>query len=287
MINKIINRLKGVKVYDGPRCVHRKTPHEHANCFRNGLVRGTKKGEEYLKQYKGEWSLKNKTVAIEDSRQKYKDDKDFERLTGLPWYEFKGKDGKPFYKIGFIDIEADGLKADFSTMLSWAIKELNGPTTTSVITKKELFEGKADKRLVKEFIEEMSKYDILVSYYGTGYDFMFLRAKALHYGFKFPGYVFQQNNTGKYYLKPEKVHWDVYYTVRSRLGISRKSLDAACDYLGIKGKTPLDKDIWRRAKYGDPKALKEVLRHNIADVEILEELFKKLEAYNKWSKRGL
>jgi uncharacterized protein YprB with RNaseH-like and TPR domain len=69
--------------------------------------------------------------------------------------------------------------------------------------------------------------------------------------------------------------------------LSRNSLDNACDYLGIKGKTPIDKNTWRAAKYGDPKALKEVLEHNKGDVVILEKLHNKLEFSRKWIRKSI
>ena len=110
--------------------------------------------------------------------------------------------------------------------------------------------------------------------HNTGFDFPYMRAKALHYNIPFPGY-------GDLY------HWDVYYTVKSKLKISRKSLDNACDYLGIVGKTPISKDAWRKAKYGDPASLKYVLDHNLGDVDILEELHDRLEFTRQWNKRSV
>lgn len=221
------------------KCIHRHTIDSHPRCFAKGLI-----------------------------KYDFKDDREFERLTGIPWYQY------PKYKIGYLDIETDGLKADFSTMLSWAIKEKDGPVKTDVITKKELFNGTYDKRIVQSCIDEMKKYAIIVSFNGTRFDLAFLRTKALHYGIDFPGY-------GELY------HFDLYYTVKSKLNLSRKSLDNACDYLGIKGKTPISKDVWRKAKYGDYEALQEVLAHNVPDVEILEQLHNKLDFTKKWIRTSI
>ena len=239
------------------RCYHRHDIEHHRSCFEKGLI-----------------------------KYDFKDEKEFERLTGIPWYEFKDENGEPFYKIGFFDIETDGFKADFSGLLTWAIKELNGKTYTSVITQEELFTGKLDKRLVEEFLETIKNFNILVGYYSIGFDMKFMRAKALHYDLDFPGYALQKNSNDKYYVKPELMHWDLYFTVKRNLGISSKSLDNACDYLNISGKTPISKSAWRAAKYGDPKAISLVLEHNIADVDITEQLFKKLQKYQKWTRSG-
>jgi|WetSurMetagenome_2_1015567.scaffolds.fasta_scaffold107936_4 uncharacterized protein YprB with RNaseH-like and TPR domain len=185
-----------------------------------------------------------------------------------PWYT------EPGMKLGYLDIESDGLKADFSTMLTWCIKEKDGPIASDYVNKKELFEGKADERIIKSLVEELRKYKIIIGYFSTGFDIPFVRTKALHYGLDFPSY-------GELY------HWDLYYTVKSKLNLSRKSLDNACDYLGIKGKTPIDKEVWRRAKYGDPKALVEVLEHNRGDVRITELLHDKIAFTRKWIKSSI
>lgn len=239
------------------RCIHRHNIESHPACFAQGRI-----------------------------KYEFKDDREFERLTGIPWYCFRDENDELIYKIGFFDIETDGFKADFSGLLTWAIKELDGEVITSYITQDELFSGKLDRRLVEEFLETIKDFDILVGYYSTRFDLPYIRAKALHYGLDFPGYTLQRNSTGKFYSRPELIHWDLYYTVRRNLGISRKSLDSACDYLGIEGKTPISKSAWRKAKYGDPKAISLVLQHNIADVKITESLFKKLQKYQKWTRKG-
>jgi len=221
------------------RCIHRKTIFQHPSCFLKGRI-----------------------------KYDFKDDAEFVKLTGLPWYNTPG------YKMGYIDIESDGLKVDFSTMLTWCIKDKDGKIYSSVIKKEELFKGEGDKRLVQELETKLWEYKIIIGYYSDRFDLPFIRAKAMHYGIDFPGY-------GDLYA------WDVYYTVRNKLHLSRNSLDNACDYLGIKGKTPIDKDVWRAAKYGDVKALKQVLEHNEQDVIILEKLHDKLEFTRKWIKKSI
>lgn len=234
------------------KCVHRHSIETHPSCFAKGLI-----------------------------RYEFQDDREWERVLGLPWYQY------PEYKIGYFDLESDGLKVDFATMLSWAIKEKGGETAYDVITKEELFEGGVDKRIVQSCIDEMMKYKIIVTYYGTGFDLPYLRSKALKYGLDFPGYVYEENSAGSFYAKPEIYHFDLYYTVRNKLKLSRNSLARATEYLGIKGKTPLKGEVWQKAKYGDKKALEQVLEHNIADVEILEQLHDRIDFTRKWTRRGI
>jgi len=220
------------------RCIHRHTISEHPKCFVKGLLKEEVNEKEWIK------------------------------ATGLPWYNFPG------YKIGYFDIETTGFDADFSAVLSWAIKEKGGETKTFVITKEDLFNGLEDKRVVEAFVNELNSYGIIIGYYSTNFDLPFMRSKALHYGLEFPSYG-------------DLFHWDLFYTVKSKLKLSRNSLDAACDFLNISGKTPLRREVWRKARYGDPKALKEVVAHNIGDVEILEILHDKLEFSRKWIKKSI
>ena len=175
--------------YNKLRCVHRHTIDEHPACFARGDI-------------------------------KYSNDRDFERYTGNPWYTF------PEYKIGYFDIEVDNLKADFGTVLTWAIKDKDGEVFHDSITREEIFDGIYDKRVVKSFVDKMKEYKIFVGYYSTRFDLPYMRSKALHYKLGFPGYG-------------DQYHWDMFYTVRAKLALSRNTLENACDWLGIEGKTPI------------------------------------------------
>jgi uncharacterized protein YprB with RNaseH-like and TPR domain len=217
------------------RCVHRHSIDTHPACFAQGRL-------DY----------------------EFQSDREWEKITGTPWYTY------PDYKIGYFDLETDGFKADFSTMLTWCVKEKGGKITSGVIKKKELFTTvDVDKRLFADLVEELSKYKIIVTYFGTRFDLTFARTKALRYGLPFLEYG-------------ETYHFDLFYTVKSKLNLGRKSLDSVCDYLGIEGKTDINKEAWRRAKYGNEKALKEVLRHNEGDVIISEKVHEKLMPFRKW-----
>jgi uncharacterized protein YprB with RNaseH-like and TPR domain len=160
-------------------------------------------------------------------------------------------------------------------MLSWSIKYRNGKLKHDIITRDDIMSGDFDKRIVESLLEELNNnIDIAVTYYGTGFDIPFLRSRVLHWGHLFPDYG-------------SKYHFDLYYRVRSLLKLHRNSLAAASAFFGIEGKTPIKIETWNKARYGDKKALKEVLVHNDGDVDILEKLFDRLEDYSKWTKRSL
>lgn len=171
------------------------------------------------------------------------------------------------HSIGYFDIETTDLKADIGIILSWAIKERDkGIVKSACITKEEIVNGDFDRRVVAEMVDAMKEYDTLVTYYGTRFDIPYARTRALEYKFAFPTYR-------------ELSHKDLYYQVRRALQLHRNSLKAATKYFGIAGKTDIDISVWRKARYGDEKALQYVFKHNIADVRILERLHKKIELY--------
>jgi uncharacterized protein YprB with RNaseH-like and TPR domain len=172
-------------------------------------------------------------------------------------------------KMAYLDIETTHLKANFGIMLSWALKGRDeSKVIHDMITKKELFNHKFDKRVVSSLLKAMEGYDVFVVYYGTRFDMPFIRTKALEHGLKFPSYS-------------EKRMFDLYYVARNKLCLHSNRLGVVCDFLDIPGKTPLKPLVWKKAAYGDAQSLRYILDHNIADVEILESAHKRLEDFTK------
>ena len=169
--------------------------------------------------------------------------------------------------IGYLYIESTGFSANIDVMLSWCIKGRgNKKVAGACITREELMSEKSDARIVELLIDEMNKYDVIFTYYGTRFDIPFIRTRALYHGTYFPPYK-------------KKSHKDLYYVVRSKLKLHRSSLQAATEFFGIDGKTRIKPEYWQKARWGDKKSLKYVYDHNVADVEILELLHRKLEEH--------
>jgi len=184
------------------------------------------------------------------------------------WYEEEN------LTLASLDVETSHLKANLGFMLSWALKYRGGKIVSDIITREEILNGTFDKRIVGTLVKELENIDIIITYYGLGFDAPYLRARALYWGYHFPAH-------GSIY------HFDVYYRVRRLLRLHRNSMDAASKFFGIDGKTHIDVSTWQKAAYGNKKALKEVLDHNIEDVKVTEELFDLLEDYSKWTRRSL
>lgn len=192
------------------------------------------------------------------------------RKLDIPWYNLPG------LKIGYIDIEVSNLNPEFGFMISWAIKEKDSDVYYDVASKKEIQTVDGEVRILKSLLREMGKYTILVGYYSGDrhFDIPYIRTKALHYGLDFFDY-------------DEQFHFDLYPIAKAKLKLRSYRLANVTDYLGIPGKTPLEPSVWRAAMFGDPKAVNYVLEHNIADVDITEQLHNKLEPYAKWSKKSI
>lgn len=173
-------------------------------------------------------------------------------------------------RLAFFDIEASNLDADYGIMLSWAIKPSDSKEVIGdVLTPADVRKGYEDKRIVQSAIDALGTFDRVITYYGTGFDLPFLRARALIVGVEFPTY-------GS--LK----HKDLYYTVKSKFKLSSRRLENACrQLLGATDKTRIEAKYWRDGVRGDAESLKYIYEHNTYDVLDLEKLYNKVVDFSK------
>lgn len=172
--------------------------------------------------------------------------------------------------MGFLDIETSNLKANMGIIYSYCIKDGNSDTIYErLITKKELFSDDMDKRVLRQLIKDMKKFDILVTYYGTGFDLKFIRSRAMFHGIEHPGYG-------------EHLHIDLYYLIRNKFLLTRNSLKVACEFLlGKSDKTMVEWKYWMKAMQGNKEALEYIIEHNRYDVLDLEKLYDKVIPFRK------
>ena len=181
------------------------------------------------------------------------------------WIKERGKK----LKVGFLDIETNNLDANYGIMLTYCIKTENKDEILSGRIKKcELMSEDLDKKLCEKLIKDMWKYDVLIGYYSSKFDMPFIRTRCLHHNISFPEF-----NSLK--------HKDVYYMVRGKMKLNRNSLENACRLMGIEGKTHIESKYWIRAMTGDRKSIDYILEHNEYDVIILEELYHKLQIFQR------
>ena len=139
----------------------------------------------------------------------------------------------------------------------------------------EVNNDKRDKRIsqtLTKCIREQT--DLLVTYYGTGFDIPFMRSRAMYWGNDFP-------EVG------EKYHLDMYYRAKSLGKLHRNSLEAHTQFLKIDGKNHVLGETWQRARLGEPEALDYVVEHNVIDVTILERLYERYRPYFRLTKKSI
>ena len=168
-------------------------------------------------------------------------------------------------KILLLDVEATGLKADFGIILCFGYKWLGQKKVyCPAISDYPEFNKNpaAEEPLLRDIYKVIEQADMVITYYGTGYDFKFLTAKFMEYGIG---------------IWPNVPHVDLYYTVKRNFAISRKSLQNVGYYLKLSNeKSGVEGRIWRNAQAGHRDAITWIIKHCRADVLLLEEAYLKL-----------
>ncbi len=178
-------------------------------------------------------------------------------------------------KIGFVDIEASNLVANFGIILSYCIKEENGPITQRVITPEALKSGTFDRDLMKQFCIDARKFTRLVGWYSNRFDIPYIRTRCVYHKLDFPVYK-------------EIAHTDAWRISRDKLKLHSNRLEVVSKFLGISAKGhPLNPEIWLRCLSGNKKALKFVLTHNIEDVVSLEAVWHRIKDYARLTKTSM
>lgn len=186
-------------------------------------------------------------------------------------------------KIGIFDIEtAFGFNADTGFIICYVLKTYHQKQMRyASITNKNVMdfmygdEMSIDHDVVKKMVDDMKRYDVLVTYNGSRFDIPYSRTRALKHGYAFPKYG---------YVK----HIDLYYLVKYKLKLSRNSLESACRLFNIKGKNHVDFKIWQKAAYGDQKSIDHILDHCKRDVMLCTEpLYDKIIDYSRKSNRSI
>ena len=120
----------------------------------------------------------------------------------------------------------------------------------------------------------LKEVDVLVGYYSTGFDIPFMRTRAEIHGFDFPSF-----GTVK--------HFDLYYLIRNKFSLTRKSLRVACEALGLDKKGHCGIDVWNAARIGNAEAIAEIYDYNKQDVFITMELFERVKKYRKITRKSI
>lgn len=173
----------------------------------------------------------------------------------------------PEPKIVFFDIEATNLRADFGYMLCASFKQLGKDPETVAITDFPLHKRDPtnDKRVVREVVKRLVAADIIVTWYGKGFDVPYVNARAI---------VHNQP------IVPGNInHIDLWWTARKKLKLSSNRLANVQRFLGLENKkTALDGPTWVRAQAGHRPSINYVIEHCEADVTVLEDAYMRLRS---------
>jgi uncharacterized protein YprB with RNaseH-like and TPR domain len=170
-------------------------------------------------------------------------------------------------KVTAFDIEATGLKADFAFLLTCSFGNV-GEKKVTLFSLRQYGDGNPlqyEKQLVRDVRKHIMGLDVLLSYYGKGYDIPFLNSKMLEYGFD---------------PLPNLPHVDIYWTAKSNFSLSRKSMQNVAYFSQVSHeKSPVEGRLWKSAMAGNLRALREIEIHNIADIDVLRDVYLKLRPY--------
>lgn len=188
-------------------------------------------------------------------------------------------------KILFIDIETSPNAGHFfqlykennnfetiiqeRSILTFSYK-WEGDTTTkgmSVLTfhkPNTKFDPYDDKLLTKRICEIIGEADYVVGHYLDKFDMRFIRARALINNLTPP---------------PPVTTIDTYKLCKKYFNLNANRLDYIGKLLGVGRKIPMSWGHWQRCVQGDKKAIGEMLRYNKQDVELLQQVFHKLQPH--------
>lgn len=173
-------------------------------------------------------------------------------------------------KILIYDIEASGLEADWDTALclgySWYGSDKVSCISLLDTNKKCAECGRidtlSDAALMGKMREILLQADVLVSWYGRegrGFDSRFINARML---------------AADLPAMPLMTQIDLHVLARDRFKFSSNRLANVQRFLKLNEvKTPLEADIWQKARVGDVKSLKYVMDHCRQDIKVLRDAY--------------
>jgi uncharacterized protein YprB with RNaseH-like and TPR domain len=169
---------------------------------------------------------------------------------------------KPAVNLDFVcfDIETSNLDADFSILLSAAIKPYG---CSPIVFRADSYpewttKRNDDHRIVADIANELRRHAIVVGHYSQKFDIPFLRAKMAKHGIE---------------PLPQMFGIDTWRIAKNNFKVTRRSLQNLVYFFDIGEKGGVEGNLWMDAAYaGSTEAMDEIVKHNIVDTEILEKL---------------
>lgn len=180
-------------------------------------------------------------------------------------------------RVCMLDIETTSFDAGVGRVLCVCIKPY-GPRQPTITIRQDQFPGWRketwdDSKLVDAVLKELTKYDMVVTYYGRFFDLPFLTSRGTLINRQPPLNLF---------------HCDLHVTAKKYIKMFSRKLVRIQEFFELaEKKTPLQLKTWAKASTGNVPALDEVVEHCIADVMVLESAYNKLLPYITSLKRVL
>lgn len=151
-------------------------------------------------------------------------------------------------------------------LISWAARWQGTKKVLSDVLTPDEAVAKDDTRIVASIADLMSEADIVVAHSVDKFDLPVINTRLAHIGLE-P-------------LPPIKTI-DTLTKARKTFRLSHNNLDYLARTLGLETKDDTDWDLWEDCYYGDPKALKRMVKYNRQDVRVLEQVYDRLFPYFK------
>jgi len=187
-------------------------------------------------------------------------------------------------RIGFLDIEAEDLVADYGIMFSYYIKvagknKFYTDHLTPADFKRYSFRGNGvsveDTRIVRSLVGDLKNFDRVITHFGSIYDLSFVRTRAVICGVEFPGY-------GELYQT------DTWRILRSKFKLRRNTLEnGSLKLTGKTNKNHLSLNMKHGVLRGEKWAMDYCLDHNKKDVIDTERLYNKIQGFVKNTKSSI
>jgi len=150
-----------------------------------------------------------------------------------------------------------------SEVLSWAAKWLGSSKVAFDCREGE----RTDKRLVQTMWNMIDRADVVVAHYGQGFDEKVLRTRWMTHGIRQPS--------------PYK-SIDTLRIAKDAFHFPSNKLDGIARYLGIGKKVEHEGfSLWTKCMADDHDAWRRMIKYNIGDVELLEQVYLRFRQWDK------
>lgn len=165
------------------------------------------------------------------------------------------------------DIEATNLNANFGFILCIGYKWL-GEKKTHIISIDDFSLYKKDPTNDKEILEAFGdvflEADLHVAHFGQYFDFPYINTRRMYHNLQ---------------PLPKTRLIDTWRLAKTNLKLNSNRLATVAEFFDLGEKTPVTGPHWIKAMAGNTKSLKYVKQHCKIDVQVLEDVYKLLSAF--------